>query len=185
VVSGVNTAGPCCRRGPEGRRRSSPARGRLSVAAPACRPGAAPVSPGGLHASCAHDMSRTVDRIMYVERGGGLVSPGGRIARVRMSKTQRTLYLGDLALQSLNGRGYKTNHFDVATGEEYWVSRPRVDGNDPLYPGVVAIDDDVRVEYWCGVRRIPEFSGVSSFRAPGKHSKRRPHPHNFRRRRMR
>ena len=112
---------------------------------------------------------------MYVERGGGLGSRGGRIGRVTLSKTGKTLYYRGVTLHSLNGSGYKTNHFDVATGDEYWVSGPRKDGNDPLYPGIVEIDDDVREEYWREVRSSPELSRVSSFRAEGKHSRRRPH----------
>ena len=105
---------------------------------------------------------------MYIERGGGLSCPG-RIGRVRYSKTGRTLYYGGISLQSLNGRGYKTTHFDVETGEKYWVSGPRRDGNDTLYPGVVEIDDDVREEYWRDVRGLPENARLRSFRAPGKH----------------
>jgi hypothetical protein len=127
-------------------------------------------------------MPRDETRIMYIERGGGLCR-GGRIGRVRMSKTGRTLYYGATVLQSLNGSGYKTSHFDVETGEEYWVSRPRKDGNDPLYPDVVEIDADAREEYWCDLRGQPESVSVSEFRASGKHSKRRPHPDNIRRRR--
>ena len=121
-------------------------------------------------------------RIMYVERGGGL-SFAGRIGHVRLSKTGRTLYYAGITLRSLNGSGYKTNHFDVATGEEYWVSGPRKDGNDPLYPGVVEVDDDARVEYWTTVRNQPEKAHLTAFRAPGKYSKRRPHPDHVRGRR--
>jgi hypothetical protein len=115
-------------------------------------------------------------RIMYVERGGGLGSRGGRIGSVTLSKTGKTLYYRGVTLRSLNGSGYKTNHFDVETGEEYWVSGPRKDGNDPLYPGIVEIDDDVREEYWRNVRSSPELSHIESFRAEGKYSRRRPHP---------
>ncbi len=121
-------------------------------------------------------------RIMYVECGGGLAS-AGRIGRVRVSKTGRTFHYAGVTLRSLNGSGYKTTHFDVATGEQYWVSGPRKDGNDPLYPGLVAIDDDARVEYWTAVRNQPENAHITEFRAPGKHSKRRPHPDNVRARR--
>jgi hypothetical protein len=115
-------------------------------------------------------------RTMYVERGGGLASQGGRIGCVRFSKTGKTLYYRNVALHSLGGRGYKTNHRDATTGEEYWVSGPRKDGNDPLYPGIVEIDDDVREEYWREIRATPTKAHLSSFRAPGKHSRRRPHP---------
>ena len=120
-------------------------------------------------------MAALKTRIMYVERGGGLASHRGRIGRVQLSKTGRTLYYAGVQLRSLNGGGYKTTHFDVETGEEYWVSGPRKDGNDPLYPGVVEVDDDVRDEYWCEIRSTPSKAHLRSFRAPGKHSRRRPH----------
>lgn len=112
---------------------------------------------------------------MYVERGGGLASRGGMIALVRFSQTGRTIYYGDVVLQSLNGSGYKSNHFDVTTGEHYWVSAPRRDGNDTLYPGIVEIDDEVREQYWLEIRCDPSMSHVAQFRAPGKYSRRRPH----------
>ena len=121
-------------------------------------------------------MAALKTRIMYVERGGGLASHRGRIGRVQLSKTGRTLYYQGVELRSLNGSGYKTNHFDVETGEKYWVSGPRKDGNDPLYPGVVEIDDDVRDEYWREIRWTPTKSHIQAFRAPGKHSRRSPHP---------
>jgi len=92
---------------------------------------------------------------MYIERGGGLVGPG-RIGRVGFSKTGRTLYYGGRSLSSLHGSGYKTTHRDDESGEDYWISGPRKDGQDTLYPGLVEIDDDVREEYWCTVREEPE-----------------------------
>jgi len=79
-------------------------------------------------------------------------------------------------LFSIGGRGLKANHVDLATGDKYWVSGPRKDGNDPLYPRIVEIDDDVREEYWRDIRATPTKAHLRSFRAPGKHSRRRPHP---------
>ena len=52
--------------------------------------------------------------------------------------------------------GYKWNHFDVETGDHYWISGPRKDGQDRLYAGSslpVEIDEDVRDEYWTKIRR--------------------------------
>jgi hypothetical protein len=48
----------------------------------------------------------------------------------------------------------------VATGDEYWVSGPKRDGTDRLYGEriPVAIDDDVREEYWTEVRGRPARS---------------------------
>ena len=82
-------------------------------------------------------------RVMYVEKFGGLGSPGGRIGRVYFSQTGRTLRYRGRALQSLKGKGHKANYFDTKTGTEYWVSGPKRDGDDPLYPGIVEIDDEV------------------------------------------
>ena len=85
---------------------------------------------------------------MYIQRG----SAAGRIGRVRVSKTGRTIYYRDLVLGSLAGRGYKANVIDLATNDTYWASGPRKDGQDTLYPGLVEIDEDVIEEYWRDVR---------------------------------
>lgn len=74
-------------------------------------------------------------------------------------------------MASLNGSGYKTTHFDEETREEYWVSGPRKDGQDTLYPGEVEIDDDVREEYWTQVRKQLDNVHLRSYRSPGRHAK--------------
>ena len=55
-------------------------------------------------------------------------------------------------------REYKWNHFDVKTGDKYWISGPRKDGQDRLYPQstqVVEVDEDVSEEYWAKIRGLP------------------------------
>lgn len=101
---------------------------------------------------------------MYIQRGWG----PGRIGRVRLSKTRRTLYYDEVALESLDGRGYKANYIDRETNKSYWISGPRKDGQDTLYPGLVEIDDDVRDEYWREIRGEPGRTD-SSFRSTGVH----------------
>jgi hypothetical protein len=110
-------------------------------------------------------MSAVKTRIMYIQRGRA----PGRIGRVRLSKTGRTIFYGDVELTSLRGRGYKANYIDLATNEEYWVSGPRKDGQDTLYAGRVEIDDDVREEYWRDVRRMPNNIDATSYRSVGVH----------------
>lgn len=98
-------------------------------------------------------------RIMYIEyKGDGLIG-AARIGRVTFSKTGSTLYYRDKAFQSQKGSGFKSNYFDVQTGEEYWISGPRKDGTDALYSTNIAteIDEDVRKEYWTMIRRKPEL----------------------------
>lgn len=96
-------------------------------------------------------------RIMYIERkADGLTGPA-RIGRVSFSKTGRTLYYAGRSFQSLKGAGFKSNYYDVESGEEYWISGPRRDGLDRLYGErvPVEIDEDVRAEYWREIRRRP------------------------------
>ena len=112
--------------------------------------------------------------IMYIEDKSGGIRGNGRICLVRKSKTGRTLYYGDLVLKSLGGSGYKANYFDEETGDEYWVSRPKRDGNDSLYAETITIDDDVREAYWSEIRRQPDNIAIHEFRSLGKYGHKRP-----------
>jgi hypothetical protein len=95
---------------------------------------------------------------MYVERKSAGLSGPARIGRVTFSRTGRTIYYRGQTFQSLNGRGFKANYYDTATGDEYWISGPRRDGRDHLYGGGgrTAIDEDCREEYWSAVRGEPD-----------------------------
>jgi hypothetical protein len=44
----------------------------------------------------------------------------------------------------------------METGEDYWISGPRKDGEDALYANGAApeIDDDVYDEYWSVIRGV-------------------------------
>jgi hypothetical protein len=96
-------------------------------------------------------------RIMYIESKSEGLSGRARIGRVSFSKTGATLRYCGLEFQSLKGAGFKSNYFEVASGDRYWISGPRKDGQDRLYPGgaPVEIDEDVREEYWSVVRGNP------------------------------
>jgi hypothetical protein len=108
---------------------------------------------------------------MWIERkGDGLVGPA-RIGRVTFSKSGRSIRYGNQQFESLNGRGFKANYFDVATGEEYWISGCHKDGRDALYSTTVEIDEDVRQEYWTKIRNKPEQTHTATIRVPGKYSR--------------
>jgi hypothetical protein len=97
-------------------------------------------------------------RIMYIEcKAGGLTGPA-RIGRVSFSKSGATVYYAGKEFRSLKGSGFKANYFDVESGEHYWISGCRGDGQDRLYGERLPteIDDDVRDEYWTEVRGQPE-----------------------------
>jgi hypothetical protein len=94
---------------------------------------------------------------MYMESKATGLSGAARIGRVTFSKSRRTLYYGDQRLRRLRGGGIEGNHFDVTTGEEYWVSGPKRDGGDRLFGERVPVhvDEDVREEYWADIRGLP------------------------------
>lgn len=95
-------------------------------------------------------------RIMYIENKSVALNGEARIGRVTFSKTGKSLSYRGRTFQSLKGRGFKANYFDIATGEYFWISGPREDGNDRLYPQSslpVEIDEDVADEYWRDIRK--------------------------------
>jgi hypothetical protein len=94
---------------------------------------------------------------MYIESKAGGLSGPARIGRVTFSKSGATLYYADKSFQSLKGRGFKSNYFEVESGEPYWISGPRKDGQDSLYATNVApeVDVDVHEEYWSKIRGLP------------------------------
>jgi len=97
-----------------------------------------------------------------------------RIGWCTFSKTGRTVYYQGRAFHRLGAYqcGYKTNHFDVANGRNYWISAPKKNGQDTLYPGVIEIDDDAQEEYWKEIRKMPEMVGTNQLRSRGKYTKR-------------
>ena len=96
-------------------------------------------------------------RIMYIELKSEQHDRGpARIGRVAFSRTGRTVYYSGRRLE--RSRSFNANYFDVATGEEYWISGCKRNGQDRHWAGggPVEIDEDVREEYWTRIRRQPE-----------------------------
>ena len=96
-------------------------------------------------------------RIMYIENKSGSLNGPARIGRVIFSKTGKSLTYRGRTFQSLKGAGFKENYYDVETGEYFWISGPRKDGEDRLYPQStrpVEIDDDIAEEYWRDIRGV-------------------------------
>jgi hypothetical protein len=88
--------------------------------------------------------------VRYVELKSGHNDDGPAfISWVGFSKTGRTIYWHDRVLRRIRKGGIAGNHADVQSGEEYWVSGVKQDGQDRHWAGsgVVSIDEDVRDEY--------------------------------------
>lgn len=100
-------------------------------------------------------MSARKKRILYIEdKAAGLNGPA-RIGRVTLSKSGQSIHYGGRHFQRLGGHGFKANYFDAETGDHFWISGPRRDGKDRLYPSStmpVEIDADVADEYWRDIR---------------------------------
>ena len=87
---------------------------------------------------------------MYVEQKTGANDNGPAwIGRVAFSKTGRTIYYRGRTLERIPKGGIGSNHVDVETGEEFWISGVKKDRKDRHWAGggPVEIDPDVRDEY--------------------------------------
>jgi hypothetical protein len=95
---------------------------------------------------------------MYMEcKAGGIVGKA-RIGRVTFSRAGKSIYYNGRTFKTMKGTGFKANYRDIETGEEYWISGPKKNGQDRLYGErlPIEIDDDAREEYWVTIREEPE-----------------------------
>jgi len=94
---------------------------------------------------------------MYIEKKSDLTGEA-RIGLVRFSKSGSSVHYGDQTFETLKGAGFKANYFDTATGDHYWISGPKKNGQDRLYGErlPIFIDEDVREAYWAEIREEPE-----------------------------
>ena len=88
-------------------------------------------------------------RILYVELKTGFNDDGPAwITWASFSKTGRTVYAKGRTLRLFSG-GWGANHYDVESGEEWWVSGPKGNQQDRHWAGKgpVIIDEDAREAY--------------------------------------
>ncbi len=97
-------------------------------------------------------------RIMYIECKAGALTGDARIGRVTFNRTGRTIFYREQVFRRIVGGGFKSNYIEEATGEDCWISGPKRRGGDCMYGSAlpVAIDEDVRTEYWRDIRGQPE-----------------------------
>ena len=95
---------------------------------------------------------------MYIERKAGELTGPARIGRVTFNRTGKSICYRGQVFRRIVGGGFKSNYIEEATGEDYWISGCKRRGGDRMYGSAVPIeiDDDVREEYWCTIRNLPD-----------------------------
>ena len=93
-----------------------------------------------------------------MERKAGALTGDARIGRVTFNRTSHTIYYRKQIFHRLARGGFKSNYYEEATGEDYWISGPKRRGGDRMYGSAlpVPIDEDVRKEYWRDIRNQPD-----------------------------
>ncbi|WP_312993251.1 hypothetical protein [Chryseobacterium flavum] len=69
-------------------------------------------------------------KIMYLENKSLGHHGLAWIGFVEFSKSGQTVYFNNRAIKKLKNPGINANHFDIETGEEYWVSGVKKNGQD-------------------------------------------------------
>jgi hypothetical protein len=82
-------------------------------------------------------------QLMYIELKSGYSDNGPAwIGLVEFSKSGQTIYFNNKALKKLKVAGPNSNHYEIETGDEYWVSGIKKNGQDRHWAGrgVIMID---------------------------------------------
>ncbi len=90
------------------------------------------------------------NQLTYIELKTGFSDNGPAwIGLVEFSKTGQTLYFDDKALKRQKIPGTNSNHYDIETGDEYWVSGVKKNGQDRHWAGngKIMIDKNSIGEY--------------------------------------
>ena len=75
-------------------------------------------------------------QLSYIELKTGYSDNGPAwIGLVEFSKTGQTLYFDNKALKRQKNGTCKSNHYDIETGNEYWVSGIKKNGQDRHWAG--------------------------------------------------
>ncbi len=101
-------------------------------------------------------MAGKMTRILYIEQKTGYADFGpARIGRATFSHSRRTIYYRGKSFHSSAGQGIAGNYFDSESGDEYWISGPKRNGQDRHWAGggPVTIDEDIADEYWREIRK--------------------------------
>ena len=88
--------------------------------------------------------------IKYIELKTGFDDNGPAwIAKVEYSKSGQTIYFNNKALKKIKKGGISGNYYDIETGDEYWISGVKKNGQDRHWTGSgkIMIDENIITEY--------------------------------------
>lgn len=93
--------------------------------------------------------------LRYIELKSGYGDSGPAwIARVQLSRSKTTVYFNGRALKKAVGGGISGNYFDVESGEEFWISGIKKNGEDRHWAGSGIIQiEAAAVEEYLAVRK--------------------------------
>jgi hypothetical protein len=94
--------------------------------------------------------------LKYIELKSGFADNGPAwVARVETSKSGRTIYFNGRALKRVGKSGVRGNHVDLESGDEYWVSSVKKNGEDRHWAGSgkISVEASAVAEYLACVRR--------------------------------
>ncbi len=89
-------------------------------------------------------------RIMYIEHKTEQNDKGEAwIGKVEFSKTGQTIYFNNQSFKRLKSGGISGNYYDLETGDEYWISGVKRNGQDRHWAGggKVNIEKKIIEEY--------------------------------------
>jgi len=89
-------------------------------------------------------------RIMYIEHKTNRNHRGEAwIGKVEFSRTGQTVYFNNQAFKNQKSRGIWGNHYDLETGDEYWISGVKKNGQDRHWVGggKIKIEEAIINEY--------------------------------------
>ena len=94
--------------------------------------------------------------LRYIELKSGFGDSGPAwIARVRQSRSKTTVYFNGRALKRATGGGISGNYFDLETGEEFWISGIKKNGEDRHWAGSgLVLVEAAAVEEYLGLRKL-------------------------------
>ena len=108
-------------------------------------------------------------RVMWIEQKSGESVGPARIGWAEVKDRGKRIDYAGRIFRTLRGRGNDANFRDLESGDDYWISGCKKNGEDAITTIEVEIDDDALQEYWLNIRKSPEDIKVKKFRARGKY----------------